>query len=60
MNLYSLALHSEIICLFNLLCKLLGCVALWAAKVQENGYLRIQGRMQIFEKKYPIMLEITF
>ncbi len=34
----------------SLLCKLRNFVVLWGAKVQGNGYLRIQGRMQIFEK----------
>ena len=36
MNLYSLAQHSEIICLFSLLCKLLGCVALRGQKSKKT------------------------
>ena len=41
-------------------CKLRNLVALRGQKSKKNGYLRIQGRMQIFEKKSPTRLEITF
>ena len=34
-------------------CKLHTLVALRGQKSNQNGYLRIQGRMQIFEKNVP-------
>ena len=35
----------------HLPCKLRHLVALWGQQSKKNGYLQIQGRMQIFEKK---------
>ena len=41
-------------------CKLRNLVALRGQKSKKNGYLRIQGRMQIFEKKIPEGLKSRF
>jgi len=41
-------------------CKLRNLVALRGQKSKKKGYLRIQGRMQIFEKKVPEGLKSRF
>ena len=38
--------------MFILPCKLPNLVSLWGQKSKKTRYLRIQGRMQISEKKY--------
>ena len=42
------------------MCKLRNLVALQGQKSKKNKYLRIQGRMQMFEKKVPEGLKSRF
>ena len=41
-------------------CKLRNLVALGGQQSKKNGYLRIQGRMQIFDKQVPAGFKSRF